>query len=152
MDSVPPGGTIVDFNAELSRSTVVSNVAQNIFSTTEDRAKLHLLTYRTALDDTNQWKWPGSVLISLGATLLTADFHSFLGLTGAVIEGFFLCGTLFVAVWLALSAIRAFRARGETSVDQVVKDLMARRESTLTSQQLPPGIATQSPTPISGMS
>ena len=111
----------------LSRSSVKSNLSQQILIITEDWAELCLTHHRDALRDVDSWMAPFGVLVTLGLTMVTSDFHSFLGVSAEVVKAFFIFSALGTAAWFAYSLFRTLRAYRTSGIRTVIEALGTRK-------------------------
>lgn len=117
-----------DIVKELAKSRVQQNLAQNIFTTTEDWATICLMRYQRALRDEDQWALPAGILLTIVLTMVSANFHPFLGLDADTIHGFFLFVGLAAFLWLVKALFQVYQTRGQRSAETVVKALQSREE------------------------
>ena len=117
-----------DIVRELAKSKVQQNLVQNIFTTTEDWATICLMKYQKALKDEDVWVLPAGIFLTIVLTMVSANFHSFLGLDADTIRGFFLFVAVAAFIWLVKALYQLYRTRGRRSVAAVVKALQSREE------------------------
>ena len=95
------------------------NTAQNIIVTTEDKIRLHLLDHLNIMERKKEWITPSSLLITIIAVLITANFKDFLLKSETWKLVFIICGVVSF-VWLAKSLIFAFR---KYNVEDFIEEL-----------------------------
>ena len=84
------------------------NTAQNIIVTTEDKLRLHWLDHLSVIERKKEWITPLSILITIIAVLITADFKNFL-LKPDTWKSVFIISGFVSFVWLANSLKFALR-------------------------------------------
>ncbi len=92
---------------------VHANVSAPIIITNEDKVRLVLNDLHKSIDEAKSWVAPIGILISLAATLVTADFKEIYGVKPDVFKGFYYCVTLIIFIWL----VRAWRAKRKEMTD-----------------------------------
>ncbi len=118
--------THVNIPRELEEGAVIhTNLTQAIIITTDDKVRLCLSRHFYLLQGKTQWATPAGILITLFATLGTADFKPTLGRPAAFWEAFFSLGALAAAAWLCISLARSIRCWKRGSLDGLVAMLKA---------------------------
>jgi len=84
------------------------NTAQNIIVTTEDKLRLHLLDHLNIMERKKEWITPLSILLTIIAVLITANFKDFL-LKSETWKLVFIIGGVASFVWLVKSLNAAFK-------------------------------------------
>jgi len=83
------------------------NTAQNIIITTEDKLRLHLLDHLNEIERKKEWITPLSLLITIIAVLITADFKDFF-LKPETWKLLFIISGVVSFLWLTKSLKQAF--------------------------------------------
>jgi hypothetical protein len=106
-----------------------TNLDQEIFTTTADKAKLVLIDAMNRLELRDAWQAPFGILVALLAVLPVSTFHDLWGMSKDTWLGIFITGIL-----ASLAAcVRSFwRRRKSLSIEQIVENL--RRGQTTTIQ------------------
>jgi hypothetical protein len=104
-------------------STIHPNTAQNIIITTEDKIRNYLHEYSKALATRAQWVTPLGLLITIGATLLTANFKDTLGIKADIWAALFLLLLLASGIWLFVSLVRMLVFWKQASIETLIKKI-----------------------------
>jgi hypothetical protein len=114
--------------AELINNSVsFTNVGQNVLTTTADRIRLCLRDYEKALKAKSDWTTPLGSLIAFVASLVAAEFKPFLGLSADIWKSLFLVGALASGAFFIRGLYRAYRVRGCSDVEWVIKQIKEYR-------------------------
>ena len=110
---------------ELVRSSkFTQNVGQDFISTTADKIKLAIAEHDRASRASVQWPASLGLVLSLLVAIAASDFKNpVLSVPANVVHAAFLFGLLASFVWFVVSAMRAWRYRGQTSGQEFVKRL-----------------------------
>ena len=108
----------LDFDT--TKITLYQNTKQEIIAINEDKLRLILKDYEDSIKVNADWQTPLGLFVSILITLLTADFHDFLGLKKAVWQAIFVI-VLFCSLYLLI--VRGYNAfnKKKINVEDVVK-------------------------------
>lgn len=102
-----------------SQYDVFSNLDQSVIVTTEDRLNLLLRNHLGSLESKNSWGTPLGIVLTIGLTLLTADFKEDLIFSKDFLAAvFFLLGVA-SGVWLIRSIVIAYKSR-EITIETLI--------------------------------
>lgn len=99
-------------------SKVHFNIEQDLIFTTEDKLRLCLIEYLDSISKKGKWTTPFGMLITVGLTLLTADFKEFI-LTKEQWQAIFIFSIFFLTSWLAKRIYISYNSK-KTLEDLVV--------------------------------
>jgi hypothetical protein len=119
--------TIADLRAQFAENIIQNtqmslNLGGHIISTTEDKVRLAVLTHLARIEDKREWVAPCSLLISIVAAFVTADFKTALNVPATTWQALFILFGILSAIWLARALVKRFRS---PSVDDFVDALKA---------------------------
>lgn len=113
----------IELARELSEQlTLHKNIGQEIVLTTVDKVRLCLMETRDCLRDQREWVTPLALGVSLGGTLVAAEFHDFI-LGKAVWQASYTLALLACVCWFVFSLDKARRNRDRGSIDYIVNRL-----------------------------
>lgn len=112
---------------QMNFSGVSQNTDTHLINITEDKLRLIIISHHQKILKSRNWMAPLGVLISLVATLLTADFKDFLFVDGTSWRYIFSCCAA-VSGWLTLKTLIARFSSKAMTVKDVV-DTVANRKS-----------------------
>jgi len=99
-------------------SKVHFNIEQDLIFTTEDKLRLCLIEYLDSISKKGKWTTPFGMLITVGLTLLTADFKEFI-LTKEQWQAIFIFSIFLLISWLAKRVYNSYNSK-KTLEDLVV--------------------------------
>ena len=108
----------LDFDT--TKITLYQNTKQEIIAINEDKLRLILKDYEDSIKVNTDWQTPLGLFISILTTLLTADFHDFLGLTKAVWQAIFVI-VLVYSLYLLITRVCNACNKEKVSIDEVVR-------------------------------
>ena len=106
-------------NKMITVASLDVNLAQEIFITTVDKARLCLSQALKNMERRDSWMAPAGILATILGTFLTATFRDFL-FSKDTWEAFFVFAALAALLWLVISVVRRPKA---ASVDQIIEEL-----------------------------
>ncbi|MED3480327.1 hypothetical protein P4520_22475 [Bacillus thuringiensis] len=116
------------FTADLTRDSVTHvYIQQEFIITTEDKLQLHLTDYKNRLEKRQSWIAPASILFTLFATLLTADFKNAFGIPSSTWQALFILVTVITIVWFLNTLRYAFCKN--VSVEDLVNELKEKSQN-----------------------
>ena len=124
------GGSSIDISDEfLSNVVVHSNIGQEIIIVDANKIRLRLIEHARSLRGRTQWISPAGLLVTIGATLVAADFKSTLGMTADYWRAMFTLSAIASIVWLAIGIWGSIRSFREGNVDQLIERIRSDRAS-----------------------
>ena len=126
----PPGQ--IDVQTEFTeRLTVHKNLGQDVIVVTMDKIRLCLIKHRDSLANKHEWLTPFGLFVSLGTTLVAADFKEFV-LSKPVWEAVFIIACLVCGVWFMRAAMKAWRHRDAGDIESILRELAAQQSESST--------------------
>lgn len=111
---------------QMNISGVSQNTETHLISITEDKLRLIIINHHQKISKSRDWAAPLGILITLVATLLTANFKDFLFVDGTSWHYIFLCCAA-ISGWLTFTTLLARLSNKTMSVKDVV-DTVANRK------------------------
>lgn len=108
----------LDFDT--TKITLYQNTKQEIIAINEDKLRLILKDYEDSFKVNTDWQTPLGLFVTILTTLLTADFHDFLGLAKAVWQAIFVI-VLGFSLYLLITRVCNASKKKKASIDEVVK-------------------------------
>lgn len=108
----------LDFDT--TKITLYQNTKQEIIAINEDKLRLILKDYEDSIKVNTDWQTPLGLFVTILTTLLTADFHDFLGLAKAVWQAIFVLVLIF-SLYLLITRICNIYNKKSVNIDDVVK-------------------------------
>lgn len=112
--------------ALLQDSVVHKNLGQDIITTTTDRLKLKLIEFEKDLTTRERWIAPTGILVSLIATLITANFQVALGLSADTWKAIFIICIFLTSIWLILSLRKLGQAWRRPTLDHIIEQIKTK--------------------------
>ena len=103
----------------VSVDRVEFNISQVVIVTTEDKLRIILSNYKEDISKLRDWIAPLSLLLSLIATLVTANFSNYI-FSSDTWRAIFLISAFISFIWLLITLV--FR-RNKISIDQLIKEI-----------------------------
>ncbi|MBL4634767.1 MAG: hypothetical protein JKY56_12915 [Kofleriaceae bacterium] len=97
-----------------------SNLKSDLIEITEDKLENILMKHESKLGLKKAWIAPLGLLLTIVATLISAEFKDALGVPKATWSAFFILAALLSAVWLVASVVRLVMGRKECSIDALI--------------------------------
>lgn len=108
----------LDFDT--TKITLYQNTKQEIIAINEDKLRLILKDYEDSIKVNTDWQTPLGLFVTILTTLLTADFHDFLGLAKAVWQAIFVLVLAF-SLYLLITRVCNACNKKKVNIDDVVK-------------------------------
>ncbi|WP_059170228.1 hypothetical protein [Bacillus sp. FJAT-27445] len=128
----PPNqrGSGINLNQTLiDSSNIHAALGQEILITTEDKLEICLRDHEKILKDKNDWVTPGSLLLSLITSLLTADFKNFIGVKPEIWSALFIIGSFYCFIWLLKSAFFAIKFRKSGDIKNIIQKIKSMSQN-----------------------
>jgi hypothetical protein len=118
------GGHIA-INAKVEADNIHQNTNQTLIVITEDKTRLLLHEFSSALQSRSAWLAPAGILVSLFVTDITATFTQKFGLSKDTWIALFYFATFASAVWLLIALRHRPKAR---SIDDLVNSMKSKSD------------------------
>lgn len=109
----------------VSVERITFNVSQSVIVTTEDKIRLAVESYNKRAKNKTEWIAPFSLLLSVTATMVTADFKDFI-LSEDTWRAIFILVGVASTLWLA-NTLRVLRH--SPSINDLINDLKSESQS-----------------------
>jgi hypothetical protein len=103
----------------------LTNLPQDVISTTEDKLRLTLSEYLKKTEKKKGWITPLGLMISFTLTLMTATFKD-LGISAPTWKAIFIIAVIAALIWLIYSVVGAFQS---VKIDDVISELKKHSDS-----------------------
>ena len=119
--------TGIRFDTDINKEYLVhENLSQEIIIIFDDKMRLYLHDYRQVLKTQYDWLVPFGILITLIATLTTADFKDAFGISASAWKGLFNLSMIGCIVWQVVVLIRLFQYRRKADIEYFIRILKNR--------------------------
>ena len=116
------------FNDEINKtSTFHTNLGQDVITTDANKIRLILHKKYEGMKAEREWTTPLAICLSLVVTLVSASFKETWGLSSPTWHAMFVIGALLSAAWSIICLIKAFRQRGENTIEAIVTEILNSR-------------------------
>lgn len=109
-------------------SSIHPNVSQNYIVITEDKLELFLIRHQNTLKAKNDWKTPFGIFLALLASLIAADFSTFLSLSADTWQAIFILGCIISFGWLVKTLIFSIKYRNKSDIKSLLDEIKQKSE------------------------
>lgn len=110
---------------EIGENVVIhKNINQEVIITTVDKLKIILMEFRKSLSLQGRWSTPVGILLTLIATLGTANFKDSLGLSSEKWEAIFIISSIFCGIWLIFTIVKAMQHSEESKLEFIIEKII----------------------------
>jgi phosphoglycerol transferase MdoB-like AlkP superfamily enzyme len=129
IEKAPPPDIRINTGTTRDLETVselyLTNLPQDVISTTEDKLRLTLSEYLKKTERKKAWITPLGLSISLTLTLMTSTFKDLI-LSAATWKAIFVIAVIAALVWLIYSIVGAFQS---VKIDDIIAELKKHSET-----------------------
>ena len=115
----------INFDEEILKNLVVyTNLKQEVIATTTDKIKLALRDTEKCIQSKREWGTPLGLLLTIIATLCTADFKDAMCFSKDFWKAMFFILLLISSFWLVYTVVKLIKYWGQSNVEKIIEKII----------------------------